>query len=1506
MAKYASELEAKLMAVTNQLLDLGKRNRLLNYKDTGLKALRLLNKNIEEIFRSVKGYRDLQFFDVDTALLDYHNSLDEKTKEKDDVLKYDPALVYDIVRKLLQGKELIAYKPSYPLFRALKSLMKDHKSSLFEKGINPLYISFGFVTYKEEEESYVAPLLLIPVELSNDTGPFILRQYEDDILLNPTLKFYLSEAKKIDLPDYENEAYSTYIDKVKEVLANNENVTFSDGVSLGIYSFYKMNMYNDLIANKDLVLQNKNIRKLLGDDSFLPDEITKANVYPVVNCDSSQLFAIQNAANGKSFTLQGPPGSGKSQTITNMIATLLGAGKKILFVSEKIAALNVVYENLRRAKLSDFALELHSNKANKKEFIDKLYKTATLPRYELNLKTRFVESKYSSLKYRLNSYGKELHEKIPGLDATLLDLYKIYLSIDYEPVDIVLDTEDYNLFNLDAITLSLNEYIIYSNSLCYDYRMSGLFNLNLSNVRSTDELRLDLEISIKHINNLMSYKMILDESNLSLASNSALDIYTAMNIVDKLNKIKSFNPYYLVKKSRTRIVDLIDKYLSLTKNIDFNVLKLYDEKIFDEPLSEYLDTIKNAKGMFKSFNANYKNALNTLMNHRVAKTTVEELIEEIPALMDYNRYRKIIEGYLNDLKKFQIDYSKADFKQIIADCRMVDSLPDMVITADEYHEFKERTKNIPSYTLVKNDSIHLMNISKIFYKGDIDILNCELLEAINRIALVYEEIDNIYNYSEMQKIVNRIKDNKALNFLNAFLDTERDIEELPQAYIKTFVKQKIDEIHSSSEILSEFKSSKADDTINEFRDTDERILAVNRDYIISLNSYKRQDNLIEGSQFKLLDKEYNKLRRQLPIRSLLEKTFELALDIKPVFLMSPLSVSTYLASKLNMFDCVIFDEASQIFACDAFGSIYRGKQCIVIGDTKQMPPTSFFQASAENLGQQSGEEEEEEEEYDMESILDKASYTFETESLKFHYRSRSEELIVFSNQEFYDSNLITIPQSKQHEKGFGIDYYYVDDGRYDPQTRTNPIEAQRVCDMVFEHFDNSPRSLGVVAFSNVQAELIMSLVEKRLRKSPKYEKFFDENLDEPFFVKNLESVQGDERDRIIFSICYGFNNEGKFYQRFGPLNNQGGERRLNVAITRAKYNISIVASIKGNDIQTKTEAKGVLLLRDYLNFAENILNKPELVEERSSSMRSITDIMQSQGITGKQINDYITSLGYEVVPNFGTSSFKIDLAIKKDGEFILAIMIDGKNSYSTNLTDNYRLERMLLERQGWRYYKLFTTAWINDPEKEKERIKQALEGTLVEGEEYEHEDKIVSYLKVEGNDDAIDFDFTTYDYLNATVGKKIYYSDGMEHLLTELINVESPIHSEYLVKRVAQILGYEKIDKKLRAQIEENMPARVLRIGSFYLNFKISDIRLRLESSREITEIYSDELSDGISSIVTRNSGISTAGCFKTLVNMLGYDKVTATSKPLLEAALEHLVLDRKIEVRNDNLFMLK
>ena len=393
----------RLLAVTNQLLDLGKRNRLLNYKDQGMKTLAILNKNVEEIFRGVKGGRDVNIFDTDKALSEFHNE-NHPNDDNDNTLAYEFDQVYSIARKLLDRRQILCYKKGYTMQKTLKSLYKEFTSSLKEKGMNSLYISFGFIHYKEEEEEFVAPLLLIPIELDPDSGDYYqIRQYEDDIMVNPTFNYYLNSLFHVNIPRYEDEAYSTYLDKVKEILP--ESMWFEDACAIGIYSFYKMSMYTDIMGNKGKVLSNNNIRILLGDESAKSLQTQEdQEIYPVVNCDSSQLGAIQMAANGKSFCLQGPPGSGKSQTITNIIASLLGQGKKVLFVSEKISALNVVFDNLRRVKLSDFAIELHSNKANKLEFISNLYDTAVAPKYDMDLRTTFLDAKYNLLKGNLSTY----------------------------------------------------------------------------------------------------------------------------------------------------------------------------------------------------------------------------------------------------------------------------------------------------------------------------------------------------------------------------------------------------------------------------------------------------------------------------------------------------------------------------------------------------------------------------------------------------------------------------------------------------------------------------------------------------------------------------------------------------------------------------------------------------------------------------------------------------------------------------------------------------------------------------------------------------------------------------------------------------------------------------------------------------------------------------------------------------------------------------------------------
>ena len=1493
------ELEDRLAAVTNQLLDLGKRNRLLNYIDKGLKTLAILNKNVEEVFRGVKQYRDFTFFPTDEALLEVQNNPEQEViGPKDDLLDLEDDIVYEAVRRMQEKKdELICYKKQHGLLKALKALKKEFTFSIVEKGMNSLYLSVCFLHYKEEDIEYKAPLLLIPVEINNDSGSFIIRQYEDEIILNPTLRYYFTSVFNTDLVPYNNEALSTYLEKARAALP--EGVELEEGLSLGIYSFYKMNMYNDLIYNRDFVLENANIRALLGEEHGSWDANFNEPLYPVVNCDSSQLKAIQYAANGKSFCLQGPPGSGKSQTITNMISSMLGVGKKILFVSEKIAALNVVYENLRRVRLSEFALELHSNKANKKEFIENMYRTATLPRYDIELKTRFLGTKYEYFRNNLNNCESNLHEVIPSLGVSLFDLYSIYLDTKSEPVPYELKFMDtYNLMDMDRISKSLRDYAGYAKIIGFsDYRESPLYGLNqISEEYIKMGLRADIEASLDLLKKIEGIRLPL--KGVGLDASNIIDAMKAIEIADKIVQIKQYRPLYMFKKNRVIINDMIKKYMSYSKEIKTDILNVYKEDILALELpkirADYARMMKETKGIFKSQTKEFKELDLKVQSYRVAKAKPEVVVEELNDLAKLKAYKAQAENAAASITKALGSDALQNLRQILLDIKAVDSLPDMSISTQAFTMLKNAWEaNDLDLEEQQAEYKNLLNLSRIFKIKQFNITSCTIKEAYDRIDEVNKERNHISNYRRTLEIIDELKDKNAEEFLYYYLDNQFDLDEISQRFKKTFLKNKIDSVHHSGDFLQYFENDSIDDIIDGFRDLDEKTLTINRDIIIAKNSQKRQNGMaVEGSMFKILEREHEKKTRQKPIRQLLEQIFELALEIKPVFLMSPLSVSTYLANKPNMFDCVIFDEASQIFACDALGSIYRGKQCIIIGDDKQMPPSNFFMAQ---LDDNSGTDEELE--YDLESILDKAMATFETIALKWHYRSRSEELITFSNNAFYADKLITVPTPRIHSTGFGVDFYYDPEGRYNTQTRTNIFEAAKVAKMVIEHYKNSDKSLGVVAFSSSQADEIQRELDKLIKDDPSLKKYFQEDIDEPFFIKNLETVQGDERDRIIFSICYAYNEDGKFMQRFGPLNVKGGERRLNVAVTRAKYNVSIVSSIRYTDIKTNTSSKGALLLRDYLEFAENVVAAKNYTEESNGIIRSV--------------QEYLESLGYTVLPQYGSSAFKVDLAVKKDEDFIMAIMIDGKSEYSDNVTDTYRLEKLLLERQGWKYFKLFATNWVENQEAEKERLFDALTHDEDEATDaitvkmHDSDEEVDTYLRKDNTVDVDDFNFESYRRLDLFTSRKSLQK-GIGPLVEALIGAEGPIHREYLYKRVANIMEKEKPNKEIKTQVDDNIPAKVLRMGDFFMNYdQMSKIKLRLNSDREANQIYVDEYMDGIIGVVTKQNGITVQGCYKTLVQILGFDKVAASTRKILDEALESLIHNKRIERRVDNLYLI-
>jgi superfamily I DNA and/or RNA helicase len=416
-------------------------------------------------------------------------------------------------------------------------------------------------------------------------------------------------------------------------------------------------------------------------------------------------------------------------------------------------------------------------------------------------------------------------------------------------------------------------------------------------------------------------------------------------------------------------------------------------------------------------------------------------------------------------------------------------------------------------------------------------------------------------------------------------------------------------------------------------------------------------------------------------------------------MMSPLSVAQYLALGRLRFDVIVMDEASQLKPEDALGAIARGGQLIVAGDPKQLPPSVFFERALD-VDEDEGEEDKTFSVEEHESILDVASTLYQPiRQLKWHYRSRHESLITFSNREFYRNRLLVFPSPFRQREDLGVKFRYVENGIY--EDRRNSPEAESVVNAVLDHmvahFDDS---LGVVALNFQQRELIEDLLNERLREFDPGQRYIDrhEQTGEPFFVKNLENVQGDERDVIFISVTYGRDAKGNLFQRFGPINQEQGPRRLNVLFTRAKKRVVLFSSIDPDQLRVDSSSKkGARILRDYLTYAKT----------------GVLETLEDLGLG--PANDFEAAVGaalresgYEPSHNLRVAGFFIDLAIRhpdKPGVFILGVECDGATYHSSrSVRDRDRLRQTILENLGWTIHRIWSTDWFKDSEREVRKL----------------------------------------------------------------------------------------------------------------------------------------------------------------------------------------------------------
>ena len=661
----------------------------------------------------------------------------------------------------------------------------------------------------------------------------------------------------------------------------------------------------------------------------------------------------------------------------------------------------------------------------------------------------------------------------------------------------------------------------------------------------------------------------------------------------------------------------------------------------------------------------------------------------------------------------------------------------------------------------------------------------------------------------------------------------------------------------------------------------------------------------------ILRGEIAKKRRHMPIRKLLDEAGEAVALIKPVFLMSPISISRFLRPGGLSFDLLLIDEASQIRPEQAMGAMLRAKQVVVVGDQKQMPPTSFFDKQITAVEEEYDEEKSEEQllreqTADMESVLSLCTARgLHNAMLKWHYRSEHPSLIEVSNHEFYENNLVYPPSLNFGVGSAGLSLVKVD-GIYDrARGRNNRKEAEEICSYIVEHVSNYPnQSLGVVALSTAQRTTLQNAIDDLCREHPDVERFCNTDSDEPFFVKNLENVQGDERDIICISIGYGPDKDGYFGQNFGPVSSEGGERRLNVLFTRARKKCVVFASITHDNIRTDTsQHRGPQVLKQFLKYADTgEMDVPLITEDEMDSPfeRDVAEVLINQG--------------HKVEPQVGSSGFKIDLAVHdpdNEGHFLLAVECDGARYHSSSWArERDRLRQEVLEGKGWRFHRIWSTDWFYSRDKEIAKLLNAVDvaraaqtdfrdsgsSTAVivseDGQDesdsiWESESEIFSeetttslskttpYVECQLEVDPIDLNLELLDVLPTTLSKYV----------VPIVQQEQPVHVSVVYRKIVQLWNIKKIGRLIREHLN-NCILMLVRNGTIFFveddneflttSESLIDVALRDRSETKLREIRQSvnvpkaEIRNAIAEVVYENVSLTVDECFQEVTRMLG------------------------------------
>ena len=1148
-------------------------------------------------------------------------------------------------------------------------------------------------------------------------------------------------------------------------------------ITVGNFNYRKMSLvrdYNEII--------NSEIQDAVFDQLFseLPKklnshcaEVSFENDYPIISSDPTQTSAIQIARTGESYIIQGPPGTGKSQTITNLIADYISRDKKILFVCEKRAALDVVYHRLKNKKLDELCCLVHDSQMDKKAFIQDLKSVYNDFQENLLDSTAINEERQRivDLIHREIGIISHFHDSMKEGEPKPLELFQVLHANNAgktPPTDIeCINLPTYSEWKENQTwimewrrELTKNKF----NSYISDYPLAQLSAHVLEN---NNPKSLTLEYLDESIQLLDEFSELIDNMDSEGLEDKAFeDWINEFSFAAELRGLLEADMLSVLNPKSNEAKDLKKQHSEIKKKI--KELSKYAEENKNWMNKFNAEDTQNALSRWKGYSSSIfrfinpgfyklKKQIKTAYYFEVhqVKPTIISVLEKLSEEHQCQNDIQIIKNEIKD--RYKLAEFETGCEWIIEQQKNPNKVLKLWLESDDY----SYQNTLLDYS---DEFQRLVELSKFLF-GSIDKLNLSELEAklalakeaLSSLSVFIPFIEDTTKQSEALKSCLYYKkwDNSDFAFQLAYKSL-RDVYERNRIFCETDTDSLNVSIKRVNALLDKYYECNVETIRAKIRAQFLEKLRISESPAAQLSQEEKVLKKVYRSARKILENEFGKSMRYKSIRELTAADSQkIITTLKPVWLMSPLSVSDVLPIDTSIFDVVIYDEASQITVEEGVPSLFRTNQAIVVGDEMQMPPTNFF-------GSVSNSEEDEEEtedkigiSLDAESLLDQSSRKLASVMLGWHYRSRHENLISFSNAAFYQRNLLTIPDTKiqgglskpiepissledeidlDRILSRSISFHYLENAIY--ANRKNRDEADYIALVVEKLLESDcKKSIGIVAFSMDQQSEIEDALERLASKNPQFETKLEEEyqrIDEDqfngLFVKNLENVQGDERDIIIMSVCYGANASGKMIMNFGPINRRGGEKRLNVIFSRAKEHMVVVSSILSSNI-TNDYNEGANYFKRFLNYAKhssdgNLDNANHILD----SMYSFGDEEKTYTETPivRQLATALEEKGYNVDLAVGQSHFKCDLALKMpdSDKYHLGIIIDQEKHYENNNTlEQYCQKPEILRAFGWRIATVYSKDWFERPERVLEIIDQNISGETNDDEVLEDFDK---------------------------------------------------------------------------------------------------------------------------------------------------------------------------------------